>query len=250
MVYVKPRKRTVNDTLMEKLTGNEVKKEIELVEDRSTHKTYSGGLKMRFGTLFAVCSLIIALIVYVGLQGILEFQEWNENWYLARHPLVQTVVEDGYKSSSFKVTINRPLTVEKQPDRTVYMAVMSGSTATTAKTIENKEQILASSELSGIVKGVNILESNQGKNTNPTAHHNDCTKVGMTNEFGYRALDNYCFNSFQESVDTVTAWFKEQLKTKNLSEALCFYATGRATSTCDYAVNFAKLDNDGKLASK
>jgi hypothetical protein len=70
----------------------------------------------------------------------------------------------------------------------------------------------------------------------------------MTNEFGYRALDDYCFKSFDESVSTVTAWFETKLKTYSLNESLWLYAIGNASSTCQYAVNFAKLDSDGKLA--
>ena len=253
-MYMKPRKRTVKDMLLEKSMGIENKKEVELVEDRNATKTYSRGLKMRFGTLFAVCSLTIAFIAYIGLQGLLEFQAWNEDYYLARHQLIETKGENGYKSSSFKVTVNRPLTIEKQPDRTVYMPVASDGNeiklvVNKPLTQEEKESIVNKSGYSKILRGIWMLETNKGGNTNQSAHHNECSKVGMTNEFGYRALDDYCFETFEDSVERVTEWFDGELKTKSLNSALCYYATGKATSTCNYAISFVKLDQDGKLAS-
>lgn len=74
-------------------------------------------------------------------------------------------------------------------------------------------------------------ESSQGKNT---FHY--CDKQGLTNEFGYGVTlkTPICFKTFEESVDTVNAWFEKELKTNTLSQALELYSGNSQT----YISNF------------
>jgi hypothetical protein len=246
MLYVKPKKAS------KKVEVDKV--EQPLIEDKNESKIYSKGLslKTRLYLVLIFCSVVIMGLASFGTWSILQIQKFTDEWYFAGHDVVDVKSQSGYKNYSFTFTLSWPLTKEKKEDKVTYIPVAVGDKVVKAEALtqEEKERIVDASGYSKIVRGIWILETNKGQNTVDSAHHNDCSKVGMTNEFGYRALDNYCFGSFEESVATVTDWIETQLKGKTLSAALCFYAKGTADSTCDYAIKFSQLDKDGKLASK
>lgn len=87
-----------------------------------------------------------------------------------------------------------------------------------------------------LVRNFWAMESSKGKNTDRTAHHIECRKKGQTNEFGFAALDDVCFDSFEESVIAVDSWIAKELETKSVNELFCYYRYGKATNSCDYAM--------------
>lgn len=85
------------------------------------------------------------------------------------------------------------------------------------------------------------LESSEG--LAPNGHHQDCNRIGKTNDFGYfkGGNRNYCFNSFEESVQEVDNWLGEQLQRYTLGQALCYYNTGLVLDNCEYYENYQTL---------
>lgn len=245
MIYVKPKKIRVDDEKLPKAIT-----EMPFVKDLTPRH---GALRAKFALIFFLGFSAIATITTAGIQSVLSFQRWHDNWYFAEHNILEVKDESGYKNKAVKFTFSLPVTVEKREKVVVrgYGTISGTSSPQTIKVLtqEEKERVVAYSGLSKIVRGVWILETGKGTNTNESAHHNECTSVGMTNEFGYRALDDYCFETFEDSVSRVTEWFEAELKTKSLNNALCYYSMGKNISTCEYAISFAKLDVDGKLAS-
>lgn len=214
------------------------KRKLKLEEDVKPLVSFRS--KMFF--LFIGCLLFIELISIGGINLMFALND-----HFAKYEYVRTKVVDFDKlSSAFSWGIERK---EREPEIS-YVKVNDTKVASKIITQKDKDTFISTLNFPKLVRGVHILESNGGTNKNPKAHHNECANLGMTNEFGYRALDNYCFNSFEESAKAVDKWFDEQLKTKTVSESLCYYSMGKVESTCEYAQNFSKLDKDGSLALK
>jgi hypothetical protein len=148
------------------------------------------------------------------------------------------------------VKLQLPVTIEKRSPEVIYVKVSAEGKTSKELTQKEKEVAIQKSSYSKILTGIWILETEKGSNKNKDAHHNECNNLGLTNEFGYRALDNYCFNSFTESVEAVDKWIDEQLQTKTVSEVLCYYSSGKVESTCAYAQNYKALEKSGGLALK
>ena len=193
--------------------------------------------RAKMALVFIWCVVAISAITLVGVKTIVSLNQFFDENVFAYHKMVE-------------VKLQAPITIEKREAKVEYIKVKDTNVASKILTQKDKDKFIASLNFPKLVRGVHILESNNGTNSNPKAHHNECNNLGLTNEFGYRALDNYCFTSFEESAKTVDKWFDEQLQTKTLSEALCFYATGKANSTCDYAQNYKALEKSGALALK
>lgn len=204
---------------------------------------YKLSLRAKFALIFIFTVAGIEASVLIGAKTMLTVNDHFNKYEYVRTPIV-----DFEKiASAFSVGFERK---EREPFVAYVKVADDKAVSSKALTHDEKIAFVKSSNYSKIISGIWMLESNRGKNGTADAHHNDCSRVGMTNEFGYRALDNYCFNSFEESVKTVDKWIDEQLKTKTVSSLLCYYATGKATDTCSYAQNFQKLDNSGSLALK
>ena len=86
---------------------------------------------------------------------------------------------------------------------------------------------------SDILHKIYSMESSQGK-------HDGCKDIGKFNGFGYgqNATVWNCFDSFEEVVSKVDAWFTKHLLTKTVPEAVCFYNTGSTDTNCSYYQKF------------
>lgn len=102
-----------------------------------------------------------------------------------------------------------------------------------------KKEIVMNSKYPTKIDKIHQIESNRG-NSN-SGHHKYCESIGKSNEFGYAALDKFCFDSFEDSVIAVESWFDIELVSKNLEEALCYYNTGRAVEGCTYALTYTNI---------
>src|SRR3990167_7832872 len=80
-----------------------------------------------------------------------------------------------------------------------------------------------------ILKRIYQLESSGGKNDR-------CRQQGKWNGYGFgqSAFSWNCYQSLQEVENHVSRWFEENLKTKTLSQALCYYNTGYVHDWCPY----------------
>lgn len=187
-------------------------------------------LGQKFGIIFAVFASLILLIGSTGVFAIRWFSGWSEKYYIAKQEF------------KMEVTMPKVWVAQKEP-QIIYLAVVSSTSNPSVNlTEEQKKEVIAKSGYGKILSGVRMLESTNNSQANPTAHHVDCDKVGSTNEFGYGALNDTCFGSFEESVQTVANWFDRELQTKTLNQSLCYYNTGTALDVCTYAKNFASLD--------
>lgn len=141
-----------------------------------------------------------------------------------------------------EIKFNTPLRVEARTVQQVVMPVVIGNVNLVSEhlTKEDKVAIVKASRLSGLTDGIWSLETNRGDA--PQGHHKYCESLGMTNEFGYGALDKVCFTTFQESVDTVTKWLEKNLENKPISETLCFYNKGTDERDCEYYISWRALN--------
>lgn len=102
--------------------------------------------------------------------------------------------------------------------------------------IEDPVSIIESQKHSSILMKVYTLESSKGKN-------DGCKYQEKVNGYGYgqnTAVWN-CFSTFKEVTKKVNEWFEHQLETKTLAQALCYYNTGKATSSCEYYKKYQLL---------
>ena len=68
--------------------------------------------------------------------------------------------------------------------------------------------------------------------------HDGCKNQGKYNGFGYGQNKNgyACFDTFEEVARHVSDWFETQLKSKSISNALCYYQSGHTDQLdCEYA---------------
>jgi hypothetical protein len=98
------------------------------------------------------------------------------------------------------------------------------------------DSVIAKADNRWILWKVYALESSRGKN-------DGCRDIGKFNGFGYRQNKNehICFDTFEEVVGYVDAWFTKQLKTKTLEQALCWYNEGKDKASCEYSSKFLGL---------
>lgn len=102
--------------------------------------------------------------------------------------------------------------------------------------VPTKQDIINKYPHADILSRVWILESAQGKAVK--GYHRGCEAKGESNEFGYGVWSKICFSTFEESVQTISAWFTKKLQDHTLAEALCTYNVGKNTNECEYAQNF------------
>jgi hypothetical protein len=88
------------------------------------------------------------------------------------------------------------------------------------------EQIVLNAKHGDILYRVWNNETGRGtsRSTDPTALHTYCKNKGMTNEFGYDPQDKLCFPTFQDSVNTVSAWWDKCLKNSTLLACIHSYS--------------------------
>src|SRR3990167_1052375 len=187
-----------------------------------------------------VMSVAVSGILVITSMGVNALQALD-NWW-DRHDL---------NFYSLKVEMPRVEVVGREPREIIIPVISTGEVVNrTILTEDEKKEVMINSGYYKILAGIRIIESSNNAEGDGTGHHVDCNKVGMSNEFGFSALDDFCFANFEESVEIVTAWLEDHLNEMNLNEALCVYNQGIRTSICEYAKNYHNLDNAGRLAIK
>ncbi len=171
-------------------------------------------------------SLGLATIVFLVEGGVLL---WSINLWSKFHNVGLRLPVEFYA----------PLTITKieQPFNNQHF-----STKSTKNPSElDKVGLIYGAGLGEIVAKVWKLESTGGKAER--GHHQFCNDLEKTNEFGFFKNGNrfHCFDSFEESVQDVTNWFKSNLEELPLPVALCYYNTGNLQSDCKYWQDYKKL---------
>lgn len=102
--------------------------------------------------------------------------------------------------------------------------------------IPTKQDIINKYPHSDILTRIWTLETTKGQAVN--GYHRGCERKGLSNEFGYGVYSKICFDTFEDSVKSVSLWFTKRLKSHTLAETLCIYNIGKDTNTCKYAQDF------------
>jgi len=200
-------------------------------------KTERVSFKARLMTVMVLSIIGIVTITALGVKSLQGINNWWDGHYFAFDRL--------------EVSLPR-IRVEAREPQTLMVPVVTTSNINVSKTQlteEEKVSVMKNSGYYKVLAGIRLLESSNNAIGDGTGHHVDCAKVGMSNEFGYDALDNFCFGSFEESVEIVSKWVEDNLDKMSLNSALCKYSTGRTEDVCEYAKNYHALDKAGKLAS-
>ena len=127
----------------------------------------------------------------------------------------------------------KPTTEYKQPLVRVYTSqeIELDSLRERVKELEK-----AALPITKVLDYIHMQESTRGQNT--TGHHVYCKSIGGSNEYGYGALDNYCFGSYEESTIYLADYVQSLIDRYGLKEALCIYNTGLSKGgKCEYVRN-------------
>lgn len=188
-------------------------------------------VKIYLGFLLA---LVIFYVIFALFKVVSHWSDYNKIVFYS-------VLEFKSTDLGSQVNLNKPFEVKERQAQQVLVPVTVGGSIQPKETITEKakEDIVTESRLSGLVDAIWNLESTRGQAG--SGHHKYCESIGMTNEFGYGALDKVCFNTFKESVDAVTTWLEKNLESKPISETLCFYNKGTNERNCDYYINYRRL---------
>lgn len=107
-----------------------------------------------------------------------------------------------------------------------------------------KEEIKPDYSITELVDYIHLMESSRGYADSGLSVV--CKDKGLTNEYGYRAMDAwvdgyfnpdkaFCFNNQAEAVLTVTEWVKKYVEKYGTYEAMCIYNTGSTKNgNCEY----------------
>ena len=107
-----------------------------------------------------------------------------------------------------------------------------------------KEEIKPDYSITELVDYIHLMESSRGYADSGLAIV--CKDKGLTNEYGYRAMDAwkegyfnpdeaFCFNNQAEAVLTITEWVKKYVEKYGTYEAMCIYNTGSTKNgNCEY----------------
>jgi len=83
---------------------------------------------------------------------------------------------------------------------------------------------------------IHMQESTRGKATN--GHNVYCESIGKSNEYGYSPFNQYCFNSYEESIIYLSGYVQNLIDNYGLNGALCIYNTGSTKNgQCEYINN-------------
>lgn len=105
---------------------------------------------------------------------------------------------------------------------------------------DTEERVIMTSKRPELVRNIYLLESSLGVK-------DGCKDKGKYNGFGYgqNSVGWLCFDSFEQVVRKVDAWFDERLNENgnSVAEAVCFYNQGIAgQSTCSYYESFMSIN--------
>ena len=100
-----------------------------------------------------------------------------------------------------------------------------------------EEQIVLGKVNGELLWKIYQLESQRGK-------EDGCRENGKFNGFGYGQNSSVwnCFDSFEEVAYKVSNWFTIRLNEgKSISEAICYYNTGKVSLNCDYYQKYMRV---------
>jgi len=159
------------------------------------------------GKTIALVLFLILIVVFVGTGMSLIARWFDSNRMIIKSPVV----------------LQNPIQIEKR------MSVVEIATASAQfKDPESAVEAFIKSKPHGhILWGIYGLESTWGKN-------DPCLAEGQYNGFGY--APGTCYGSIDEVVDLANIWFDNRLLDEGLtlSQALCYYQSGTASSDCEY----------------
>ena len=95
------------------------------------------------------------------------------------------------------------------------------------------EMIVYSSKYPDFIDHIWFRESGRGTNINPNALNVYCKKKGMSNEFGFYPQGNWCFPSFQASVERLEKWYEDNSDLTD-NQKLCYYNGAGKVNQCAY----------------
>lgn len=161
-----------------------------------------------------------ALLTIITIVGLSFYATYKVNQFFEGNKLV------------FRTPIQSPVLIVK---REIQTSQAQAEVVIDPKELSEKDLILSQTH-GDLIWRVYGLESNFGKLDN-------CRKSGMFNGFGFKQHSKnwICYTSFAEVVSDVNDWFTQQLKTKSIPEALCFYNTGNQIKNCDYYQKYLNI---------
>lgn len=195
-------------------------------------------LRMKLAVVLTTSIFGIIGATFGGYRVLEDTNTFFQKKYFEFHPFVE--IDEGESENIFTFKMNKPVTIENLSGREILVPVLTTKEIRDDRvlTLEEKSNLVSSTKFGEVLDGIWTLESTRGANT--SGHHKYCDAIGMSNEFGYGALDKFCFHSFQESVEYLSERIESDLMDKSLTETLCYYNTGRV-GDCDYAIAYKSL---------
>lgn len=95
------------------------------------------------------------------------------------------------------------------------------------------KMIVYSSKYPEFIDHIWFRESGRGTNTNPNGLNMYCKSKGMSNEFGFYPQGNWCFPSFQASVERIEKWYEDNSELTD-NQKLCYYNGAGKVNQCAY----------------
>lgn len=198
--------------------AQEIKKiEPEKVQKR-VKKRSNGHWRLKAVALLIILSLLITGTVKT-IQGV---GEWFDNNKVVSHSILEVKIQPPF---TIEPRVVSPLSEPKEAD--------SSPSASLIETTSSDQM----ADL--IVTYIHSQESSNG--TSLQGLHVTCKGKGMTNEYGYRAGEGFCFKTASEAIETVKDWVHRSLAVRGVLETLCRYNTGYSVPNCTYAESFKHL---------
>ncbi len=191
--------------------------------------------KALFGWKFKLALWSFVLIAIVS--GIVEITILVGGWFDANKIVPHQVIE---------LKISPPFTIESR-----MVSPISGESAepkvASPSGMRVIPQVMAQEPnvIDQLTDYIHLAESTRGKalvGLNAT-----CKAKGMSNEYGYRAGEGFCFPTEEEATATVKDWVHRSLQVRGVPETLCRYNTGNPVDDCPYADQFFSLLESGKI---
>lgn len=167
--------------------------------------------------IIGICAGMAILAVYSTLYAVNSF--FSTRYFTFHSPII----------------IQAPIQLHTRKTEIIVKEIIKEST----QSAQPSTPIAQVDDLDAIVAKVHMLETTRGKA--PTGKHVTCKNKGMSNEYGYRAHENYCFSTHEEATATVKDWFKRSLEKRSLAASLCRYNIGTPTEDCQYYQEYKKL---------
>lgn len=181
------------------------------------------------------------VLLCVVAAGVAQLFIWVGGWFDQNKIVPHQVIE---------VKVNPPFTIEPRvisPVASPSAEMETAEPVVTPEAMRVVQPVLAQEPplIDQLVSYIHLAESTRGKaqvGLNAT-----CKSKGMSNEFGYRAGEGFCFPNHDVAVETVKDWLYRSLQVRGVPETLCRYNIGTPVDNCEYANKFMSLLSEGKI---